>query len=75
MGRIAKLFDIEYAGYKAFDDMGSISLYAVTTVGAFYSNGILNGNGEGVFYPIDNITRAEASQLIYNLVSDMIKRS
>ncbi len=75
MGRIAKLFGIEYAGYKAFDDMENISLYAVTTVGAFYSNGILNGNGEGAFCPIDYITRAEASQLIYNFVSDMITRS
>ena len=75
MGRIAKLFCIEYAGYKAFDDMENVSLYAVTTVGAFYSNGILNGNGEGAFSPLDSITRAEASQLIYNLVSDMITRS
>lgn len=75
MGRVVKLFNIEYAGYKAFDDMENVSLYAATTVGAFYSNGILNGNGQGSFNPLDNITRAEASQLIYNLVSDMIARS
>ena len=75
MGRIAKLLDIEYVGYKAFDDMADVSLYAVTTVGSFYSSGILSGNGQGSFNPLDNITRAEASQLIYNLISDMIARS
>ena len=75
MGRIAKLFDIEYTGYKAFDDMEDVSLYAVTTVGALYSSGIVNGDGQGSFHPLDNITRAEASQLLYKLISDMKTRS
>lgn len=75
MGRIAKLFNIEYSGYKSFDDMDNVSLYAVTTVGAFYSSEILKGNGNGSFCPLENITRAEASQLIYSLVFDMIAKS
>lgn len=75
MGRIAKLFDIEYTGYKAFDDMADVSLYAITTVGSFYSSGILSGDGQGTFAPRDNITRAEASQLLYKLISDMNTRS
>lgn len=75
MGRVAKLFDVEYSGYKAFDDMSNVSLYAVTTVGSFYSSNLISGNGQGSFFPLNSITRAEASQLIYSLVSDMIARS
>lgn len=71
LGRVAKLFKITYGGYKEFLDMNDVATYALTTVGAFYENGVVSGSADGNFYPKSNITRAEAAQLIYNFVEDM----
>jgi len=46
----------------------SISLYALPAVGAFKEYGILQGDGTN-FYPQNNITRVEAAQLLYKVLS------
>ena len=55
-------------GSADFDDSMSISLYALPAVGAFKEYGILQGDGTN-FYPQNNITRVEAAQLLYKVLS------
>ncbi len=55
-------------GGADFEDSMSISLYAITAVGAFKENGILSGDGVN-FYPKNNITRAEAAQLLFKVLT------
>ena len=52
--------------YGSFTDNSEISEYAKTPIYSLQNIGILNGNGSGCFNPADNLTRAEAAQLIYN---------
>ena len=52
--------------YGNFTDNSEISEYAKTPVYSLQNIGILSGNGSGYFNPADNLTRAEASQLVYN---------
>ncbi len=67
----------EYLGYKlsgepidneVFNDFDSISEYARESVAALYSNGIVNGTGNGDFAPGSNATRAEAAKMMYMLI-------
>lgn len=53
---------------KIFADAGMISEYASDAVGALGGLGILKGKDSGAFMPLDNLTRAEAAQLIYNVL-------
>ena len=54
-------------GALDFDDNEEISSYAVEAVAALKSSGIIKGVGANLFAPSDNITRAEAAQMIYNI--------
>lgn len=54
------------AGYKPFADRNNISDYAKEAVSALGSAKIIQGSGENMFMPKNNITRAEAAQLLYN---------
>ncbi|MBQ7108737.1 MAG: S-layer homology domain-containing protein [Clostridia bacterium] len=49
-----------------FADRSDISDYATEAVAYFYSKGIVKGVGDNIFAPLDNATRAEAAQMIYN---------
>lgn len=69
--RIAELLGIDYIGFQQTSDMNDVSLYAWTAVGALYSNGVIGGVGGGKFAPRDNISRAQAAQLLYNAIKDM----
>ena len=71
LNRVAKLFSAEFEGYKEFSDMNDVSSYALTSVGAFYQNKVLNGKDDGSFCPKENITRAEATQLIYSFTEKL----
>lgn len=73
LSRTADALNIEYLGIREFYDAGDISLYAKAPVGRFYKNGVIVGNN-GYFRPKDNITRAEAAQMIYNIINDMRSR-
>ena len=52
--------------YGNFTDNSKISEYAKTPVYSLQNIRILSGNGSGYFNPTDNLTRAEAAQLVYN---------
>ena len=66
--RALKNEEIILNGTADFDDSLDISLYAITAVGAFKEYGILTGDGTN-FYPKNNITRAEAAQLLYKALT------
>lgn len=51
---------------KKFKDCEKISDYAKKSVALLYAAEIISGNGDEIFEPQRNISRAEAFQLIYN---------
>lgn len=53
-------------GNKIFADRKDISEYAKQAVGAMGAAGIVEGSGDNMFLPKNQITRAEAAQLLYN---------
>ena len=57
------------SGYKSFADRNDISDYAKDAVLALGSAKIVQGSGENMFLPKNNITRAEAAQLLYNVLN------
>ncbi|WP_054028346.1 S-layer homology domain-containing protein [Bacillus sp. FJAT-28004] len=58
----------DYTGSK-FDDMNQVSSWAVKYVNASVELGIINGRSENKFAPKGTATRAEAAQVIYNLLN------
>lgn len=72
--RAAELLGVSYVGFRRTADINDVSLYAWTAVGALYSNQLISGVGGGKFEPLSNITRAQAAQLIYNVIIDMSNR-
>lgn len=53
---------------KKYSDFASISEYAKNSVLMLSEYGIINGFSDGSFRPSENATRAEAAQLIYNVL-------
>lgn len=54
---------------SVFKDIDSVSDYAKNGVNTLGVAGIISGAGDGMFIPKATATRAEAAQLIYNLLS------
>ena len=54
---------------KDFKDSALISPYAQQAVKRLYEKGIVNGIGENVFAPSLSVTRAQAAQIIYSVLS------
>ena len=52
-----------------FNDHESISDYAKSAIEVLAGNGVINGTGDNEFNPLGTATRAEASQLIFNILS------
>lgn len=68
--RFAKHKEYEFMGVgSVFNDDNLISDYAKEAVYALNSNGIINGIGNGYFEPMGNATRAQAAQIIYNMLT------
>ncbi len=55
-------------GENGFSDSNMISDYAYDAVSALSAAGYINGNGDGSFAPQKSLSRAEAAQLICNIV-------
>ncbi len=51
----------------AFDDLDKISDYALDSVSAMASAGIVSGTDTGEFLPLDDATRAQAAVIIYKM--------
>ena len=58
-------------GGQEFGDNAAISGYAAEAVLALHQAGIINGNGEGLFLPQWEASRAEAAVVIYRLLDLM----
>ncbi len=50
-----------------FADAGDIPDWAVDGVEKLYSLGIVNGYSDNTVLPLDNISRAEAAVMLYNI--------
>lgn len=53
---------------NVFSDANTISDYAKTAVAYLNANGVVNGMGDGTFAPKNPATRAQAAQMIYNII-------
>ena len=51
-----------------FDDVGEISKYAVDGMTYAYQTGVFNGDTENMIRPLDNATRAETAQVLFNTI-------
>jgi len=58
-------------GALSFDDMGSISGYALSSVEALYAMGVVNGISEKEFQPLGYATRAQAAKIIYGVLEQL----
>ena len=54
---------------KKYSDFSSISEYAKNSILMLSEYGIINGFSDGSFKPMGNATRAEATQLMYNVLN------
>lgn len=61
-------FDIKSENHEIFTDDEDISDYAKDAVYALRKNGVISGSGNNIFNPKNTTTRAEASQIIYNMI-------
>lgn len=59
---------VEKGDLSVFTDSDQISDYAKSAVSYLVAEGIINGMGDGSFAPMQNATRAQAAQLIYNII-------
>ena len=64
MGHIDAPTDTDISMYKDADDTEA---YAVPYIAYLTRMGIVQGNPDGTFRPKDEINRAEAAQILYNL--------
>lgn len=51
-----------------FEDYEEIADYSKAAVDYLYSNGIINGVGDGMFAPKSNVTRAQIAKMLYLLL-------
>ena len=66
--RMLNLKGIEQTvGECGFSDSSDIAGYAYDAVSALWKSGLISGKGNGDFCPDDNLNRAEAAKLIYNI--------
>lgn len=59
----------DFAMASSFSDDGSISPWAAEAIYALKGIGVINGKGENMFFPKDNMTRAEAAKIIFSSVN------
>lgn len=71
--RLSQLAGKSYSGNANFGDIADVSLYALTAVRGLGNAGIIKGDSAFCFNPHNNLTRAEAAQLLYNFVKAMAK--
>jgi hypothetical protein len=57
---------VESQKKEDFTDMDDVSDYAKDSVAGLYKSGFVAGMGDGSFKPMNNLTRAEAAQIVYN---------
>lgn len=65
---IARVLNLETSNAATFADAGEIADYAGSAVAALAEKKFMNGKGDNLFAPKANLTRAEAAQLIYNIL-------
>ena len=56
-----------------FNDKSEINSYAQAAVGSLYEKGVVSGMGNKRFAPLENVTRAQAAQILYNVLIETKK--
>jgi len=51
-----------------FEDYDEIADYSKTAVDYMYQKGIINGIGDGMFAPKNNVTRVQVAKMLYLLL-------
>lgn len=51
-----------------FADAENISAYALKAIAELQNTGIINGKGDNMFMPLDNLTRAEGAAIIWRML-------
>lgn len=62
----------DYSALDKFTDGGDVSSWAKEYVAALVKDGYVNGYGNGLILPKNNITRAEFAQLLYNIFKQYV---
>jgi len=65
---LSRALKSEAASNVEFSDKESISDYAISHINALYEEGIIKGYEDNSIKPLNNISRAEAAQLIFNVI-------
>lgn len=65
---IASGYEFDGAASVSFADSGDIAGYAVQAVNAMSGEGMVSGMGDGRFAPDSYSNRAQAAQLVYNII-------
>ncbi len=66
---LVRAFELKSAGKADFTDMAEASDYAVESINIMYTLGLIKGSGDGRFNPLSTATRAEAAQMLYNILN------
>ncbi len=77
---IVKALNLESSNYdqsmvEKFLDRGLISKGLEKYISIVASNGIMVGNADGTFGPKDNLSRAQVSQMLFNIISNEEKKN
>lgn len=68
-GIVTKIYDAD-TQYIPFDDLKHASDYAKQAISEMQKLGVINGIGNNLFAPFSGVTRAQAAQIIYSLLSE-----
>jgi len=63
--------DVQAPNYTPFIDFALVSEWATDAVRAARFAGLIQGKGDGIFAPQEYMTRAEAAQIIWNLLTKL----
>ena len=65
---LSSKIDVTDTDYLSFIDSDRVADYAKSAVAVLTNENILSGTPEGMFYPKNNLTRAEAAVVVYKLL-------
>lgn len=73
MSLFGRIFGSDNASDIKFEDKGDISEWAYEYVQQMYAYGVVNGYPDNTIKPLNDVTRAEAAVMIYNLLYRLAK--
>ena len=62
-----------HADQPQFSDQAEIADYAITAVEKLYMAGVIDGRGDGTFYPVGASQRSEAAKMLAQLITALTR--